>query len=264
MKEIKLPVPILINGKPFADVTIRPPTAGVLADMKKSVDTGDPYRALQVYISGCVERIGEIEDRAEVRAAVNLMPYKSAEYAVAQISFLSNADDGIEGIYACPRCHKDKICEQTQDGDTRDRFQDLPVNLTERQFFTVQLKSPVTVHDSENESSGAVASVSMTYPTLAHCSTAQGRVGDKDTMRLQFAIYAEAVNAINETAIEGKWKNRYIMTLFNKMDPADMKAIAREIDSVGVDTEVGKTCSACGKEFKVILNCLDFFASSIQ
>ena len=261
---IKLPIPIRYNGKKLYNVTLKKPTAGVLSETNKAVESGNRYKALQVCIAGCIESIEDIKDRLEIRNAVGGLTYKAAEYVIAQISCArNNGDDGIEGFYKCPRCGEAKVCEQTPEGDNRDHYNALPLKETDEIFFTVDLDAPVAVHAVEGDPGGTVNSLSMTYPTLNDCSVAYGKAGDKESVRFQLSVYNEALTAINGEEIDVKYRNRYGMTLFDRLEIDDLKKISRAIDSAGVSTRVKKVCK-CGREFEVILNPLDFFDSSLR
>ena len=261
---IKLPIPIRYNQKKLYNVTLKKPTAGVLSETNKAVESGNRYKALQVFIAGCIESIEDIKDRLEIRSAVGGLTYKAAEYVIAQVSCIrNNGDDGIEGYYKCQRCGEPKVCELTPEGDTRDHYNALPLKETDEVFFSVDLDAPVSVHAVEGEPGGTVNSLSMTYPTLNDCSAAYSKAGDKESVRFQLAVYNEALSAINGEEIDAKYRNRFGLTLFDRLEIDDLKKIFFAIDGAGVSTRVKKVCK-CGKEFEVVLNPLDFFDSSLR
>lgn len=260
-----LKLPVAIHGPSKAtDAVVKEPTPGVIADTKRAVDAGNPYKAIQLFVAGCCERIGAAAERRDVLAMVAAMPFKTAEYVVAKVSLLMSGDDGLEGVYRCPRCGKNVVCEKTEDSDSRDRFDSLDVVETEERFFRVELTEPVRLHESPEEQGAVVSSVTVAYPTLGNCAAAHARIGDKDSMRLQFAIYAEALVGVNDAEVDQKWRTRWGSILFEKMRLDDLRVVGKAADSVGVKTEVAKACPWCGKVFKTTLNALDFFASALQ
>jgi hypothetical protein len=261
---MKIPIAANYKGRKLETISLKKPTSGVLADTRKAVDAGDPYKALQVFISGCTESVEDITDKGEIRAITATLPYKSAEFLVTQIALLNHEDDGIEGVYNCPRCGKQKVCEKNSEGDTRDRLSALPVIETNNLFTVVSFQNPVQLHSVEGEMGSTVSSIALTYPTLGNCSTAFSKVGDKDSMRLQFAIYTEALLGVNDTEVDAKFKSRFGLVLFDRLTIPDLKKVAEVLDSVGLDTKVSKTCTGCGKLFSVVLNSFDFFALSLQ
>lgn len=265
MGAIALPIPIFSNGKPVGEYESRKIKGAVLADAKRTADNGDPYNAMAVFLAGCAERIGDIEDRHQIKSLVLNMPYASAEYLIAKIIVDGADDDGIEGMFECPRCYHKIICEETEFEDTRDRFGDLPINAQQEpeEMFDYTLQDIVEIPAMQNEIR-EVGSVTLRYPTLNDCSKAYLRQGSKDKGRLQFAIYNQALTGINGSEIDARWKNRYGMKMFEQMIRDDIREIGRLVGKYGLDNVVVKKCPNCGKSFEAVLDTRNFFASALR
>lgn len=264
MGATEIPVPFILNGETIREVQIRPFTGGVIADTKKVLDQGNPFDALAVFITGCLESMGEVRDRAALRAAVGKMPYKTADYLICQIA-TQDGDDGVEGAYPCPRCDEKVFAEYNAnpDLDTRDHLG--IQGLTKSQDpVTVELilKTPVEIPADGDPLT--ITALTFDLPTLDDCSTAFRRVGRKDEIRLQFAIYLAALRTVNGEAVDAKWKTRYGSMVFEKMSRADLLKLGKDVNRYGIDTAIRKICHSCGKEFTAELNTSSFFGFALR
>jgi hypothetical protein len=264
MGAIRLPIPIF-SEKIFEEVTIRRLVAGVLADTHRIVEKGDIYKAIQTFVAGGIESIGDITDRPSINSLVGKMPFKSAYYLATKIIFLDEKDDGVEGYYPCPRCNEPKICEAGEDRDTRDFISDLKINYMEGKdnLFTVELDNPVEIKDESGGEEG-ILKLALHYPTLNDCSAAFNRAGDKDKGRLQFQIYVQALEQVNDNEVDRKYKNSLGMFIFEKMDRKDIRKISDKCEEFGMKTEATKICNKCQKEFVVEINTANFFGSALR
>ena len=263
MGAIKFPIPIN-NGKVYDEIEIKEIITGVIADANREMEKGDPYKAIQMMISGCTEKIGDKTDKASIKEVIGHMPYKTAEYIAIKILLLGEVDDGIEGVYYCPRCDMQIICEKTEDSDTLDYLEDQEIKcIDENTPIEHELSSPVEL-PAENEENNYIESLTIKYPTLNNCSNAIKKYGDRDKVRLQLAILNDALVKINGKEIDYKWKNRYGMYLFERLKNNDIRKINEKISGYGIDSEVEKTCRGCGKKFKTPINTANFFASALR
>ena len=263
MGEIKLPIPIFCDDKRHEKVNSIEITAGVIADTKKVIDQGDPYKGMQIFISGCLESIDPIVDKSAIKLLTGMMPYRSAEYLSMKI-ITQNEDDGIEGMYNCPRCDKAIICEKTENVDRRDFLSDLDIFYSNgSNTFEYKFESPITVPAKEDEITDIV-SITLRYPTLNDCSAAILQLGEIDKVRLQFGIYLEALEKVNGESVSSKWKSRYGMSMFDQIKRKDIQKLGELITRYGLDIEVAKTCPACGKVFKTPINTSNFFVSALR
>lgn len=262
---MKLPIPLVRKGERHEEVILREITAGLLADTQKIIESGDSYRALACFAAGVIESIGEITDRAAIKNLANFLPYKSAEAVIIEALLQSDKDDGVEGYYECPRCGAAKLAEYNpeEELDTRDHLRDLPVKTTENSGFEYELKCPVEIRSGEDMVE-MIKSISFIYPTLASCSAALSKVGLRDVVRLQMAVLLESVETINKNPVERNWKSNYGTYVFEKMKKGDLLEINRRINEFGMNPVVKKVCLKCQKEFEVVLNTSNFFASALQ
>jgi hypothetical protein len=222
---------------------------------------------LQTFISGCVEKIGDVTDKLAINTLVGQMSYRSAHYLAIKIIFQDEKDDGVEGYYKCPRCQEPKICEANDnpDLDTRDYLSDLKIVFLEDadREFEIELDTPVEIKDESNGVDG-IFKLKFRYPTLNDCSMAFNKVGEKDTVRLQFQVYIQALTGVNDGEVDNKFKNNYGMYVFEKMERKDIARISDACEKYGLVIEVMKICNKCQKEFKVHLNTSNFFGFALQ
>lgn len=270
-----LPIPIFTDGRTFRTLEIKKPTPGVLADTKRAADEGSFYQALQTFIQGCVisahdDSGAPISDKAALRPILAQMAFRSADYTAIQVMLLMHDDDGIEGVYPCPRCQKDNISEaNSRTGvDTRDFLRHLTVNKMPPESVTdgylVELSEPVEVKIGDQVEE--IKSLGFRWPTLADCIRATSRVGVKDEVRLQLNIYAEAIVTVNGAKVDAKFKTSFGTWVLENLKDArrDMALINNPQMAWGLDPHVEKVCRHCGKEFKVLVNTANFFVSGFQ
>lgn len=257
-----------------ADIEIKKPSGAVIADTQKIVKTGDLFSAIKTFISGCVVGIGDISDKQQIKNLVGQMPYRSAETVALKImAEYYPDDDGIEGVYRCPRCGDKIIAElKEQDGmkiDTRDFISMLPIGYMETPEYTIdiELSEPVILRNTLNgEIILTVNSFAMQYPTIENCINAYNKQGLDDDVRLQYVMYAEAIKSINGQPVDQRWINSYGLPLFEGMKDvrSDIGTITEKIRQYGIQTTVPKKCRSCGKEWRASVNTANFFASALE
>jgi len=275
---IKLPIPIYFNGEVYAtDIEIKKPNAGCIADAKKISDSEDPYGAIAFFIASCTESLetvnGSVADKGIIKNAIRNMPYRSAEYVFIKIMLLRHSDDGVEGIYFCPRCRTQIICEAKKDkasgeiiSDTRDFINQMPVNYTDG-FATIrhELSDRIEIRTTDDRVLETIESFTMRHPTLADAISGMRRADKRDELRCQFGTYVESLLEINDQKIDSKWKNNYGMIMFDKADiENDLYEISRKVNEFGIEKRVDRTCPNCGKEWRSIINTSNFFDLEAQ
>lgn len=270
---IQLPIPIYFNNKVFSNkIEIRKPNAGVIADTKKISDSGDQYGAISFFIASCTEGIETendmITDRGLIKNSVRNMPYRSAEYAFIQIMLLRHSDDGVEGIYNCPRCKTRVICEAKKDrdtgemlSDTRDFIRNLKVtNVEGLSNISYDFVKPVEIKTTDGKVLEVVDSIVMRHPTLADAITGTRRADSSDDLRGQFGIYIEALVEVNGQAVDNSWRNNFGMLVFERADlDEDIVGISNKVNEFGMDKRVLRKCPSCEKEWRSIVNTSNFF-----
>lgn len=278
---VKLPIPIYTNNEVFStSLEIRKPNAGCIADTKKISDTGDHYGAINFFIASCTESIetktGMVTDRSVIKNSVRNMPYRSAEYVFTQIMLLRHSDDGVEGIYFCPRCKTQIICEAKKDrqtgemlSDTRDFISNLHVNFTE-DLVNIEhhFQTPIEIKSMDGRLLSTregvilepIESFIMRHPTLADAMMGVKRADKSDDLRGQFGIYVECLVEVNGKLIDYSWKNNFGMTMFERADlDTDIIEISNKVNEYGMEKRILRTCPSCGKEWRSIVNTSNFF-----
>jgi hypothetical protein len=278
--KVRLPMPIFYSGSVYTDVEIEKPKAGVLADTKKLSDSGDTYSAVHKFVSGCITSIHKddgliVSDRVGMSALNRAMAYRSAEYVTIKSLLLLDNDDGIEGMYECPRCGHIIKSEKKSDEngvliyDTRDRIGNLKINYYEgkENFFRYEFSDPVILMNAETRDTiEEIYNLDMQFPTLNHCMAAQQKYDRKDELRFQFGIYIEALTKVNETDIDNQWKNRFGMSMFEKIPDVrvDLIGITKKVNEYGLQKNILKKCLNCEKEWSPIINTSNFFELGLR
>lgn len=279
----RFPIPININGTIYHSCDIEPPTPGIFADTKKVADTGDSFSSILIFLSGCVKSIisedNEITDRIQIKSALRKLPFRSAEVIALKSIFKMHSDDGIEGMYKCPRCGNRVISQIVEENgeiisDTRDFVSNLDIIYMDEyvESIEVQLKESSCVInmktnevmiDSNTQRLVSMSSIEMRYPTIGDCIEAQTKQGQSDSMRLQYRIYVESITKIDGFEINKQFKEKYGMILFEKIpDLNDIGIISKKVHEYGIDNKVKKLCPECGKEWMAVVNTSNFFVSA--
>ena len=194
---MKLPVPLHYGGNIFNDCEIRKPTPQILVDASKDRDERSVYHALLTIIKGGIVSLTDkegkiIEDKKQIASMCRWMPYKSAEYIAIQMMTLHyKGEDGIEGVYVCPRCGYKIISEVKREDeqiifDTRDFLKNLEVKYLENgtqsfDFYFSEcntLKYKVGNEDREE----VIENVELKYPCLQHLINADAKIGRNNAM----------------------------------------------------------------------------------
>ena len=269
MGVIRLPIPILTEGNRIRDVETKSKVVtSVIADTTKVMEKGDNYRGIQTFIAGGLEKIGSVSDKQGIYALVGKMAYKSAWLVAVKLLMQDEKDDGVEGLYICPRCQEKKVCEFNEDKelDTRDYLSDLVVRYMEDgdpSTVVHKLESPVSLID-EDKNEQIIEKLELDFPTLNHCSKAFGKYGDRDEIRLQLAVFVQALRKVNDDEVDDKFKTMFGMYIFEHMDKNDTREITKKTEIYGLDTRVQKSCNKCGKKFEVNLSTANFFVGALH
>lgn len=269
-----LPIPIISGGKIYHALSIKKPTPGVIADTKQDGEESY-YHAVQTFIQGCVTEIhgadGAVHtDRNFIKPLIALLPWRSAVYVAIKVMSLMSEDDGIEGVYECPRCQKQTIAEANHRAglDTRDFIKNFPLTIMDpkvyKERYAVELEEPVRL--KVGEETLELSRFEFRWPNLSDCIRAAARVGVKDEIRLQLNIYAEAMVSVNGEEIEPKFKITYGSWIMENLPDVirDVNAINEPQEQYGLDPRAQKTCKGCGKTWKALVNTSNFFVSGLQ
>ena len=272
---MKLPIPIFCNGSIYTDIEIKRAESGVIADTQKVANEIDEYSAMIKFVTGCTESItndkGDIlSDKKRIKQIMTSMSYISVDFVALQIFLKINDDDGIEGIYQCPRCGAQKICELDESNgiDTRDFLNDQKIiymeNFEKKEIEITLDYSVEIVNEVDGQLIEKIENFVIRIPQIKDCINAIQRVGKIDKSRLQFEIYNQALIKVNGNEIDNKYKNRWGKYIFSKMDSMDLMKISKIINQYGIEKKVEKICNNCGKNYKTNLNTASFFDSALQ
>jgi len=272
---MKLPIPVTISGTVYTDVELQGPTVDVAMETRRISDTGKMFQAMRPFCVGCIESFttqdGQIvNDPISIKSIVPKLKYKSVEYIAIMGLLIHNDDDGVEGIYSCPRCGSELVAEYRDDDgivtDTRDHIRDMPVNYfdpdKDSNEILVELTVPVTLKDrKDSEVVLDVRSFSIEHPTLEHYIAAESKIGASDPVKLQLAMYVEALKTVNGEVIDSKFRNEFGLLIFGNIRSIkkDLGKLADEINRFGLSRSARKTCRRCGKEWEVNPNTSNFF-----
>ncbi len=247
--DVKLPVPI-----PECDtVNVGELKGGVIADAKKIlVNEGNPYKAMRTFVTGSIV-IDGVSNNIDI---VNKMPYKTMETVLIKI-LTQNKHDTIEGVYPCPMCGMKKY----RTGENSDHISDLETVYSENKPIDFELSNPVLINAMEDYNIDKVSTLTLNYPTTLNVIVAYENQGKKDSLRLQYRIWIEALIKVNGIEVESKFKNRYGMQIFENMIKDDLQAVQKKIDYIGLITTKKFTCNDCGQEWEETLNTSNFFDS---
>ena len=126
----------------------------------------------------------------------------------------------------------------------------------------VDLTEPVVIKDKgDNEVFLQIENFDVAIPTLENCIVAESKVGTKDHIKLQLAIYVEAMKKVNGESIDNKFKNEFGVFFMGKIRKVgkDLAKLSDGINKYGVDRRVDKECRKCGKKWRPIVSTSNFF-----
>jgi len=278
---MQLPVPVWKGTAIYPSVELRAPTPDTIAATQEAVEHG-LYRAVVAFLSGCISSFTApgaepVDDRKEIAALVRAMPYMSAEPVAIYALLEGDADDGIEGVYPCPRCGTKVVCEFVSDEeDTRDHIRLLPVTClgwAGSVFDPAQVSRTITfrmgaaVKVAEQSAGGGdevwAGEFEMRWPTLADCMQAEARLPGKASLRQQMEIYAIAVERIEQEQLTPGVLGSYAQTMIHAMSKQDLTRLGNEMQKWGMRNTVRKACPSCGKVWEPTVATSNFFVSAL-
>lgn len=273
---MRLPIPIFSKDRQYTEAEIEPPSAGTIASTVNTFDKGGGYQAIVTWLAGSVVSLsadGEepVTDPARLKSLIQNMPYKTAEFLMAQSLLLIHDDDAIEGVYRCPRCSTQVIAEVVEDEglDTADYLSALEVHYQDEYSngFEHSFVTPVEIKDRAGQVTQLpIEHATWRYPTLQDCINAYTKGGARDGAKLQYRIYLEALLKVNMEEVDNKWKNLWGMPFMNSIRnfKQDLQVIFHKGREYGYVPDVEKSCPNCGKVWREPVNPMNFFASALR
>ena len=275
---VRLPVAIWEGEQVWTDAELRAPSPATIANTVDAFEKGT-YRGVVTLLAGCVtafEGGGQREaDRNRIAALVRKMPYASAEPLGIYALLENDPDDGIEGVYDCPRCGKGRvICEHVSDEeDTRDHIRSLPVmcqvadpirDKPVRTFaFTLSAPVQLTEQSAAGDPPMIASSFMIRYPTLGDCIEGEAQTPGKASMRQEISIRAIGVEIINGEPMSPGALGTLARTMIEGMPKGDFRRLGEQLGRYGIASMVKKTCPVCAKVFDVRVVTSNFFASAL-
>jgi hypothetical protein len=262
MKTISFPVPIFIKPQ-ITECSIIPPTTGVIMQTKKVIETGNYFTALQKFLTGTIIIDN---DKEKTKRLVLDLPIQTAEYLSIEVMLLQyQDDDGVEGIYYCPRCGKKKICEATDEYDTRDFISELEINYYTKELNEITNKLHVELRERKT---GHVVletqNITMRLPILKDYIEAANKVGYSNHIDIQNEVFIKTITKVNGEEFTKEKRNRYGKKIIEKSNPRELNQFSREINSYGLMRNITKNCNNCGKQWKAEISTNNFFVSALQ
>ncbi|MBD3277829.1 MAG: hypothetical protein GF388_05985 [Candidatus Aegiribacteria sp.] len=274
---MRLPIPITVDGKKYTEVEVDAPKASAIADTRRDVEKVNVYQAIWTFIAGGVrcyidEAGNRIEDQSAVKRITGYMPYRSAEYIALMVVLEIDPDDGIEGLYSCPRCGMEIVNEYVDEGlDTRDHARDLPVAFMEpgeEPIIDHKMVDPISIIDkTTGDQLFTIDSFKMEYPTLMTCAQSYNKYGATDEVRRQFAFYIDSLIEVNGEAVTQKFKGEWGMFLFSNMSTrknSDRHLLNKAMQEYGLDSRIKKVCPKCDKEWNAEVSTANFFEYALR
>jgi hypothetical protein len=268
----RLPVLYKTENNIYEEIELKKPSGALLADVQDTVQKNWPL-AMRNFVAGCTISIispaNTIEDNIGIKAALGKMSNKNIEYLSQEIMVdYYKGDDYVEGVYPCPRCGTHVIAEKKSDDgidiDTRDRISDLKVNFMNdisEYFFELELEEPVELDENEEP----IKNITVGFPTVENYIEVFNLMGDRNRAKFQFAVYARAIQKVNNQEVSNSWKKSKGVLLFNKSENTinDIGKITEYFNKYGVDPCLEKTCRECGKVWQPLINTSNFFGSAL-
>lgn len=260
---MRVPLPFEVDGVVVRDVEFTRPRGGVIADVQKQASQGDVYSAMALFIAGSLTEVtGDGGITAPMKQVAKAMPWQTANWAAVQILLQLGVGDEIDQLWTCPRCGH-RFGTDPDDPVTISNLEIAYADEAER--VGAELSYPVEFKDTRSgEVVQAVNSLTLRHATLEDCSKARKSVGQSDPMRLQYAIYANAIEEVNGESVSKKWRAEWGAQTFERMDIADLQDIGGERDKYGYQQTVMVRCPSCDKRFEGIVNLSSFFASGLR
>jgi hypothetical protein len=259
-----LPYPFTSASRKIDSVTMKNATSGTLADTRRAAEAGENYQAVLIFIAGSIESLdgpdGTIEGKEAVKNALRDCPWGLAEWIAFQSLLRLGASDEVDMEFICPRCGASFFRE-----DDLVKVSALEIAKSEEvPVETIPLSQTVEFIDLKTkEVTESVSALTFRLPTLGDCIRASGKMGPKDTMRLQWAVWVEAIVAVNSLPVDSAWRGAWGMQTFEKMSPIDARAISVALGKWAIDNTVPSICRKCGKEYRAEVPVSGFFASAL-
>jgi len=270
---MKLPVPVLADGKVFTDVKIGEASAGTLASARREADAGAEYSALLEWCVGVAREISgdgdTVTDPQEIKRLIKFMPFESV-YAVACYGMAeTKGDDSIPGEYQCPKCGRIVRLEKSNvDGeeiDDTDHLRTLKYGICSNpeSGISLSLSRPIEIPRKDTgEIIETIESIVMDWPTLGQCIRAHQKNPDNESA-MMFAVYADAIRLVNGKKIDSSWRASFGDLAFSRMMVRDQAALVASMKKYSIQSKVSRACMKCKTRWDAEVDLRGFFSSGL-
>ena len=252
MVEVALPIPFQGDNKLIDTVDMEAPKPIDIANLEEGAQNGRPYAGMIKYLQGIVNI---------PKHQVSSIPFRSAEYVIVQSIKSISETQTLEGVYTCPRCSTQIICE----GDDADQINDIEISFAGGEsLISLELNQPVHLDiksSNKSKTHDTISSLTFRYPTLRDCDRA-GKNGGTP-MEQNLRIYAQAIQEVNGEAVSEAWKSGFGWAVMKQLSLKDARKLFKAGELYGMDTGKQRVCPGCGKKWKEPLNIADFFSSAL-
>jgi hypothetical protein len=271
---MKAGIPILLDGKTFAEFEPKQPTSTNVAKARAEAEFSG-YSALVEWAAGSCRRLisseGDvIEDEKEIRRALLGAPFQTCLQVAIQGVVEMTHDDGLEGVSVCPVCGKKH--RQTREAgqervlDTRDHINRQPVQSPDDlEGFSLELQDPIPIEAKggrEGDRSWTVSSIRLRWPTMKDCQKGSVQARGEPELETQF-ILSEALVEVNGETVDATYRSTFGRAIFGKMSAGDDMRLSRVLNSVGISPKVNRECPHCFYEWTEAVNLMGFFYSAL-
>jgi len=263
MQKIKLPIPLIYNDLKITDAEINKPKTKTLKDTKRASKTRNFFLALKTFLTSTVKLT---EDKEKSDRLITELPQRTAELIALKVLLLQfPEDDKVEGIYTCPRCRNQIICEFNDGFDNRDSISELNINYFDKDQLEFTSELNVIIKDKKsNNVILDIKNITMRFPLLKDFIEVVSFIGNDDPYEIQNKVFEKCIIKLNNTEFTKKERNLYATKIIDESDPDELEAFSSYFNSFGLIEYVNKVCLNCGKKFKTKLNTANFFDSALD
>ncbi len=267
---MKLICPVTYMGKKYIEAEITDPSGGVIADTNKIIeDKGNIFLALLTFVRGNIIELKTIDGEAInnsniIYSIARNMTFKTIEDLAIKQILLYNEDDRVEGIYPCPLCKNKVKCEKIDEDDNTDRINDLEIIYQDDNIeFLIEFENEFIIKDKKGNELEKIKNLSFIHPTIQIMIDSYAQYIN-DEVRMHYKAYEKSLVKVNGAEATKDWKTKFGKIFFEGQKNKEINKISRAINSVGIQSNIEKTCNKCGRIFKVNLNTANFFVSTLQ
>lgn len=267
-------IPFESNGKTITGANIQAPITQTIAQTLERARE-DVYGAMSLLAVGSVASLidedgREISDRAQIKAIMQVAPFRNIEAINIKGLLASGVDDVIEGAYPCPKCKKVHYTAEPNnedpENDDADRIRRLKMNIPDAvPFIFIELTEPIEKVDADTgEVLESIDSLKLRSPTVDDLTRAANRVGINNPTILNCVTYAQATLEVNGKKTDQKWKSEWGQWVYERLSRTDTRKIKDEIARYGLDTTMEHICRGCGKKWSAEVDTGSFFATGLE